>query len=295
MNRQKLRKILGVLDPTTKIDFTSFDNDINSLKQTLKQRIQPANFDPLVSSFNKLKGSFEQRNTELNNLISGKQKELLDLINSSSQESDEKINTLNAELVILQAKQIPDYEKQIKNSELKLETVISGIQNSLEQKQELDNQKIQLQFVAFEQAIKDLKLQFQKHGGGSMNRKISVNGVVISTRYTDINFKAGANVTFTKADNNITHQVDFTIASTGGGGGATWTAGSFTVDGVTTVFTLPLAATSYASVFLHINGQFLSDQNLLASGYDYTLAGDNITITMVTAPLSSDKFIYNFS
>ncbi len=51
-----------------------------------------------------------------------------------------------------------------------------------------------------------------------MNRKINFNGTDKLTRYTDINWKAGNNVTFTIANNNQTKMVDVTVASTGGSG-----------------------------------------------------------------------------
>lgn len=55
------------------------------------------------------------------------------------------------------------------------------------------------------------------YGGGNMNRKISVNGTDILTRYTDINLK-GSGVTYTAVNNNTTKQVDLTLTASGGGG-----------------------------------------------------------------------------
>lgn len=58
------------------------------------------------------------------------------------------------------------------------------------------------------------------HGGGNANRNISVGGnSSVLSRYTDINLKAGANVTLTYANNDQTKNVDITITATGGGGG----------------------------------------------------------------------------
>lgn len=55
--------------------------------------------------------------------------------------------------------------------------------------------------------------------GGNMNRKETFAGVDRLTRYTDINWKPGTNVTFTIANNDQTKMVDVTISATGGGGG----------------------------------------------------------------------------
>lgn len=89
-----------------------------------------------------------------------------------------------------------------------------------------------------------------------MSRQIFIGGADPLTRYTDINLKAGSNVTITYANNNTTKKVDITIASTGGGGGSVrsinsvstpTTAGStsgtdyvYLVSGTTTI-TLPTA------------------------------------------------------
>jgi len=56
-------------------------------------------------------------------------------------------------------------------------------------------------------------------GGGNMNRNISIGGnSSVLSRYTDINLKAGSNVTLTYANNDTTKNVDITIAATGGSG-----------------------------------------------------------------------------
>lgn len=70
----------------------------------------------------------------------------------------------------------------------------------------------------------------------------------------------------------------------GSGGGGTWTSGSFTPDGITTVFTLPSIPASI--LFLFDNGQ------LQLTPSDYSLSG--AIVTFVTAPLVSDLVTYNF-
>lgn len=59
-------------------------------------------------------------------------------------------------------------------------------------------------------------------GGGNMNRNIVIGGnSSVLSRYTDINLKAGPNVTLSYQNNDTTKRVDITIAATGGGGGGT--------------------------------------------------------------------------
>lgn len=55
-------------------------------------------------------------------------------------------------------------------------------------------------------------------GGGSMNRNISIGGNSSTlARYTDINLKAGSNVTIAYVNNDATKNTDITISATGGG------------------------------------------------------------------------------
>lgn len=61
-----------------------------------------------------------------------------------------------------------------------------------------------------------------RHSGGNMNRNIAIGGNLKAlNRYTDINFKAGSNVTITYANNDSTKNTDITFAASGSGGGIT--------------------------------------------------------------------------
>lgn len=61
----------------------------------------------------------------------------------------------------------------------------------------------------------------QQTGGGNQNRDIRIGGNASTlSKYTDINLKAGANVTLTYSNNDTTKYLDVTIAATGGGGGS---------------------------------------------------------------------------
>lgn len=67
-------------------------------------------------------------------------------------------------------------------------------------------------------------------GGGNANRDIKIGGADALKPYTDINLKAGANVTITYAANNTTRYTDVTIAATGGGGGTVRSITTIAVD-----------------------------------------------------------------
>lgn len=73
--------------------------------------------------------------------------------------------------------------------------------------------------------------------GDHANRNIAVGGnTSVLSRYTDINFKAGSNVTLTAVVNNTTKYTDITIASSGGSGGGSFLTPTGSVNGVTSTF-----------------------------------------------------------
>lgn len=236
MNRTKLKNILKALDPM-KVDFGAFDNELTKLKDRLTETVtvktledvgvqlerfkKKINFEPLTSALDQLKANIETQNSELLNNLNSKQTELSNLLKENDSKNQDTINGLQAEIAILSARkiEIPDFGKQIKNTETKLMAVIQTAKDMDSLEDEKESEQIQKQFLAFEKQIKDLKQLWQTRGGGSMNRQIKFNGVDRLTRYTDINYKAGSNVTFTIANNDQTKMVDVTIAATGGGGG----------------------------------------------------------------------------
>lgn len=78
--------------------------------------------------------------------------------------------------------------------------------------------------VTLEEVIDELRpdvlRRLSQYGGGNANRDILIGGANALRPYTDINLKAGSNVTITYQANNTTKYTDVTIAATGGGGGA---------------------------------------------------------------------------
>lgn len=72
---------------------------------------------------------------------------------------------------------------------------------------------------------------------GAPNRSLYLNGTIISGRYSDVNFIPGSGITMSETDNETTHQADFTINATGGGGGFTQLTATGAVNSVNRAFT----------------------------------------------------------
>lgn len=236
MNRIKLKNLLKALTPDkTAVDFSNFDNEVTKLKEKLKEQVvvktledvnvqleknrKKINFEPLLAEFEQLKKTIEAKNTELSNLFDNKQRELTALVKQSNSVNDDKINQLILEVAELSVRkiEIPDFAKQITDTELRLMTVINNLP---EDDDSILEKEIKDLTEALEKLKKDLLNRINNIGGGSMNRKITFGGTDYLTRYTDINYKAGSNVTFTVVNNNQTKMVDVTISSSGGGGGS---------------------------------------------------------------------------
>lgn len=117
-----------------------------------------------------------------------------------------------------------------------------------------------------------------------MNRKITFGGTDYLTRYTDINYKAGSNVTFTIANNNTTKMVDVTVAATGGGGGTVRSINSVSVD----TSAAAVAATDY--VYLCSGTMILTLPDATASNTNlYTIK--NVGSGIITIATTSAQTI----
>lgn len=194
--------------------------------------------------------------TESNNALSGKSEELLNEIESVKQ----NLSSYSQDSL----KQMGEVGKNISDLKEKMSqfALIDEMSDMAEKngKGMREMKKVHEEEVAkINNLIKKVRMELvsmiANKGGGSMNRKITMGGVDYLTKYTDINFKPGTNVTFTVANNDTTKMVDFTISATGTGG---------TVRSISTV--------SVSSIF--------GD----ASGTDYVaICNQGIKITLPTA------------
>lgn len=235
--KQKLQRLLKVLTPDNTLpDFSAFDAQVLKLKESLKNKItistletvsvelekfkKKLNLEPLVSEMSNLNSSFNEKITALNKLLEQKVLEMksgdIDKLTAEMTDIQGQISFLGQNQTKLR-KSLPDLtdiEDRISEVTLELGDRVTVLEE--EEPQEVKD---------WQSVIDKLRIELMRRlnniGGGSMNRHINFNGTDFLTKYTDINYKAGSNVTFTIANNNATHMVDVTISSTGGGGGGT--------------------------------------------------------------------------
>lgn len=247
-------------NPTIKI-LQSLQNEIAKFKQEF-------NLKPLVSLIEETKAELLENQTALINEFKTKLEAFKQSIPAMSEQVTFDFSNLESEIANLKKQLsknvIPSFAKQIKETEAKLAEMIRTSKVLDDLSDEKEKEATQSQFAAFEQRIKDLKIQFQKRGGGSMPFKVSINGTILSTRYADINFK-GQGVTYTTSDNNTTKQVDLTLTAS-----ATSFVDNEVVSGSGTAFTLANTPV-LGSEKLFGNGQRLTPV------VDYTISGSAIT------------------
>lgn len=257
MNKEKIANLLKRLNTLQGVPDTSLSGDIISKEVTdaIKSNATVKILDALNEKLDKFKQDFDFKS--ISNAINDFQNELQSLKDENSQTAleniklfDSKLETINAVITKLNSELSENSgmstaelnslrEEFISNKELAMtkeaafSNLISGIQNSVQElsasvekstkgtKSSLKKSSDSL-LADFDEKITKLRTdtmsRFAGLGGGSMNRQINVNSSVTSTKYADINFKNGANITITKADDNVNKRVNITISSSGGGG-----------------------------------------------------------------------------
>lgn len=200
------------LKPVT-VAITDFQNELESIKTDSSSEF--------VSIKAENETNLSQTKLSIKNLennTSQKTSPLLKSLNSLQQEF-----SLSAEVTKVKestlAKLISDIQTSVQNLSDNTEKSKSENGKLVETSIKGSSEKL---MVGFDKELKKIRSEFNSRianiGGGAMNRQINVNSSVMSLKYTDINFKAGSNVTLTKADDNTNKRVDITITATGGGG-----------------------------------------------------------------------------
>lgn len=258
MNRDRLKNILDILSPDgTSADFSSFDESVAKLKESLKGKMEAdslqemkkqiekfkktLDFAPLQKSISDIEKTLDEKikrastlvDNELSVFSSTLKNDRLDLtdvtLNVESLKTElGKLKEQAAEIAVIKERlnKLPEFVKRI-------ESMFAAFQEAIDSKDEMDGQNTVEYFNSeMEKMRRELNNRINNlSGGGNANRNIAVGGntSVLST-FTDINLKAGSNVTITYAKNQTTKYTDITIAAAGGGGGTIRSINSIAIN-----------------------------------------------------------------
>lgn len=239
MNQLKVKKLLSALDPLNSQVEEALKLASKQLKDSISSRTAEearTNFKKIEKILKDVLAVFETFKSSLSETEKTIQNELQIRLNSLRKElqvsSDLTRDSLLADITLIErdlkklanrpSPQFPDFTPQIQEVQNELLGIISRENSQLESN--FQEQKTALEKIAteIEEKLKRFRTEILSrvsHAGGNANRNIAIGGntSVLST-YTDINLKAGSNVTITYSKNNTTKYTDITIASTGGGG-----------------------------------------------------------------------------
>ena len=260
MKKNLIKTLLNVFensDDKLSDGFSAFDKGVSKLKSELREKIQVATLDdvnseldkfkkkidltPLEEAIDQIKTDVQIIDRQLHSELTERLGELKSELSNTEGKSKESVSSLQTEIARLEANllevssrkfpEFPDFLTPIKETEKRIQQQILNSVNSI---QKFDDKDLKKEIKDLEETIAKLRTELfnrlNERGGGSMNRQILISSVDPLTKYTDINFKAGANTTITYANNNTTKKVDITITAGGGGAGITRNVSSVAVD-----------------------------------------------------------------
>jgi len=303
--------------------FKAFDKGVAKLKEELRQKITVNTLDdvnseldkfknridlqPLIDSVDSLRDDFISEMENLVSQIDSKASELSNLNSDTSNKASKRSDDLNEEiseirgqvkdliesnninLVSLRKTFIESGESSKKETSSKIEKVDKRIDSEVKtivERIKVGEEKTSTIADSIPELKKELITRINnRHGGGNMNRQEKFNSVDYLTKYTDINWKAGTNVTFTVAENNQTKMVDITISATGGGGG--------TVRSINNVSTNTVAGSASGTDYVYLCSGTMTLTLPTAVGNSNLYTVKNVGIGVVTVDTTGGQTIDN--
>lgn len=210
--------------------------------RSLIQEIQSSMTDELEKNNQET----ELTKKELTNLISNTKNDLEGMTNKELSVLLEKISSLEEQLNFqtdVSSKQGQTLKTVLADLETKLDTLskkslksledYGTIATSVDKKFGESDKSVKGLAEALDKLRKDLFSRISNIGGGNANRNIAIGGnSSVLSRYTDLNIKAGTNVTLSYSNNDTSKYLDLTIAATGGGSGLVRSIATTTVSSV---------------------------------------------------------------
>lgn len=237
--KDKLKQILRAMKGES-IDFSGFDNAVKDLRKQLEDKIavptldkvnseldkfnKKLDFTPLVNEFDKLKDTITNRDLSYRDELTDKLEKLRSELSDARGSNKDSVAGLIESIKVLQTQidnlppptEVPDFATQIKDTEDRLNTLIEAKTDTV-----YNDTDIRKVLKDFEERLIRFRNELNNRGGGNMNRNIAIGGnPSVLQKYTDINLKAGNNVTIVYQNNEVKKWVDITISATGGGSGS---------------------------------------------------------------------------
>src|SRR3990167_1293004 len=255
MKKNKLQKIIAKLktglEPLESVD--QLESDITLLTRKLHRKVEAKSLDsvnetlnrfrneidlkPILNSLEELKSGTQGVYQELGDKLKGRADELfasaknallrLQEYQSGLDSQKSEINSLwaNFEASGTNVKAMSDSQGSLKADLTSLGQNLTKLSKDLTDKIDLTGKgtgKVETGLLEVQDNLKKFRAEFLNLlgniGGGAMNRQNFIGGVDPLTKYTDINWKAGAGTTLTYANNDTTKKVDITITGSAGSG-----------------------------------------------------------------------------
>lgn len=309
--RNKIQRMLNRLDgkneATLKV-IADFDASVAALRDKLDKDITAATLDEVNKKINQLR-----KNIDLSPLLKAT-KELQSEFKQNALQTLQDIEQQSNELRTLITEQAQSLSMETLEVSQKVDAVKSGFLNfSKETTEGLARLNKGLATVsdkistfadkkAIDKDIKDLRETLEKtpeelkdytdktrielmnllaqKGGGNMNRNIAIGGnVSVLSKYTDINIKAGANMTISYTTNPVTKYTDITFASSGGGSSV-----GGTVRSINNISTSQVAGDTAGTDYVYIcsAGINLTLPTAVANTNQYTIKNISNSSVLVT-------------
>lgn len=324
MTRTKLQKILNKLDNTnegTLGAIRDFESGVKSLREKLQKEIQANTLDevnlkinrfrkeldlsPLLDSLSNLEEAFKESILGVLNDIETKSVEFKTLsdkgtenLNTKSSELNKEIDNLKSNLDKIVSSNIESLSfinqkinslKTESSDYIKKNEVLS-IQKDIQKKiNELSSGKEE-DVKVIKDSIDNLRVDFMSRlanrGGGNANRNIAIGGnTSVLSKFTDINLKAGNNVTITYTNNNTTKYTDITISATGGGGSV-----GGTIRSINNVSTSQVMGDTAGTDYVYIASEGIKLDLPTATGNTnlYTIKNVSNSSVLVTGTIDND-------
>jgi len=246
-NKTKLRKILaGMSNKESGLDvaFKSVEKEMARVADKMREEAETKTvamakkriaeikkeIQSIFSTIDALKEELKKSESGLADTLNKRLDALRSAMVEQRSASLERLGMLSAEMEDLRGDiqdiskrkvEIPNFEKQIKDAENELKKLVSDLKVESSDKTEEILIETKETVGLLEEEIKKLRRDTMSAigRGGNMNRNILVgNNPSTLGRYTDLNIKAGSNVTLSYSDNDNLKTTDLTIAATGGAG-----------------------------------------------------------------------------